>query len=458
MTDQSFVINRVHIIDSEGELQRDRLVRIAGGRISAVEDAVPHGSEVVNKGAELIDGSGCVLTPGLVNLHTHTPMNIFRGISEDVDADTWFNRDIWPYESKLEEGDIRVGSMLAMAEMIDNGVTACADHYFSPEVICKAALETGIKLDIAPTLFGPAGDFSGQLAATEALYEAWNGYGGGGGGGGGKGTGDGTGRGRGGQISVRFGPHSPYLCSPEELKLTAAAARRIGAGVHIHLAETREKVEESLRKRGKTPYEVIRDAGFFDLPLIIGHGIFITESDRKLVNPELTTMALCPKTYLKLGMGVGNILDRIDELPAAIGTDGAASSNTLDPLEQARILALLGKDRAGTGASWDAKTIWKILMRGHRALPFGSGEIAVKAPADLVLWDLHGFHTAPAYNPLSALLYSAGSREVRSVWINGELKKRDGKLLLDEKGILREAADRVQALMRRGRGETKLVF
>jgi 5-methylthioadenosine/S-adenosylhomocysteine deaminase len=431
---RDFLIDHVHIIDAEGVLHEDMRVRLSEGLIAGVESAnAPPDFPT----AETVDGRGCYLTPGLVNMHTHTPMNIFRGISEDVDADTWFNRDIWPYESLIEDADVRAGTLLAAAEMIDCGVTACADHYFSAEVICQAALEIGIRLDIAPTLFGPAGDFSGQLERTGELFRSWNG--------------------REGRIAVRFGPHSPYLCSPQELRMTAEAAGRLGTGAHIHLTDAEKQVGESIRKYGRTPFAVVHEAGLFDVPLIIGHGIFIREEERQLVSRD-SVMVLCPKTYMKLGMGMGNVLQQPEQLPLTVGTDGAASSNTLSPLEQARLLALIGKGAARDGAAWKASDIWKMLMRGHQALPFGTGRVKAGAPADLVLWNLASLRTAPVYSPLSALIYGAGPTEVTHVWIGGTLVKRDGRLTCDYRGIIDEASERARALVRRGRGETRLVF
>ena len=434
----SFLITHVHIIDEQGAVFRDKTVYLENGKIEIITSDSSRIPESVQQNAEEISGKGCFLTPGLVNLHTHSPMTIFRGIAEDVDADTWFNRDIWPYESVLTPEDIRAGARLAAAEMINCGVTAYADHYFSADIICETAAETGLRLDIAPTLFGLSGNFAEQLQQTRTLFDRWNNHD--------------------NRIAVRLGPHSPYTCTPDQLKDAAEFAAGLKTGIHLHVSETREQVEKSLEMYGKTPYQIIADAGLFDLPLIIGHGIHLTDEDRLLLNTEKTIMAICPKTYLKLGTGTGNIFTNSEELPLAIGTDGAASSNTLNPLEQAGLLALLGKNQAQTGEAWNTVTVWKILMNGHNALPFGSGKIAEGAPADLVLWSLSDIITAPVYNPLAALLYSADPSHVQFVWTAGKLRKRDGKVMLDTESIVKEASERAESLVNRGRGTTKLIF
>ncbi len=361
--EQRFLLTDVNCIGKDGTVRRNCNLLVEEGVITRIgkagEERVPAGERPL----VTVAGNGGYVTPGLVNMHTHSPMNIFRGIAEDVDADTWFNRDIWPYESVMEADDIRAGTRLAAAEMLANGVTSVADHYFSAGIICETALEAGLRLDIAPTLFGMAGGFRRQLAETEMLHADWHG--------------------RDGRIAVRLGPHSPYTCSDKELEMVSEVAGKLEAGIHIHVSETAEQVARCIEAYGKTPFSLLQAVGLLQFPLIVGHGIYITDSERSLLAGKDISLAVSPKTYLKLGMGVGNILDRPEELPLVIGTDGAASSNTLNPLEQARILALLGKDHAGDGGAWRVEELWSMLMRGHDALPFNTGDIAVGMDADM---------------------------------------------------------------------------
>ncbi|MBU1081231.1 MAG: amidohydrolase family protein, partial [Spirochaetes bacterium] len=388
-------------------------------------------------GDEVVDCSRLVLSPGLVNLHTHSPMNIFKGIAEDATPDRWFNEEIWPYESKMDGDDVEAGAALAIAEMLDNGVTAYADHYFSAERVCSAVEKSGIRADVAPTLFGMAGDFEGQLARAADLVREWNG--------------------RAGRISMRLGPHSPYTCSPEELAECAKAASDLGVGTHIHVEDSEPQIAASVERYGRTPLRVVADAGLTSLPLIIGHGYWIMDEERELLR-EGNWIAVCMKTYMKLGEGPGRVWRRPDELPLCIGTDGAASSNTLSPLEQARILALMGKYQERDAEAFPLRSAWKTLMRGHDALPFGSGRIEAGAPADLVLWDLRRPNTFPAYDPLAALLYSADASNARHSMVAGRWVKRDGELLLDVEAIVARAGERAAGILRKGKGKTDLAF
>lgn len=164
-------------------------------------------------------------------------MNIFKGIAEDVNIDDWFNKEIWPYESKMQDEDIYWGAKLACREMINNGITAFADHYFKSDLIAKACKEIGIKGDIAYTIFGFGGDCQEELSLAEKFCkdyqnDQW--------------------------VKPRLGPHSPYMCSPEVLQKISAKAVELGIGLHIHISETEVQVKQSLEKYGKTPFALCR--------------------------------------------------------------------------------------------------------------------------------------------------------------------------------------------------------
>ncbi len=433
------ILQDVTVIDRDGEVSGPRTIAIENGLVASVTGGQTQGAGEQSRrpDEEVVDCSRLYLSPGLVNLHTHSPMSIFRGIAEDATPDRWFNEEIWPYESTMDGDDVEAGAWLAIAEMLDSGVTAFADHYFMADRICAAALGSGIRADIAPTLFGMAGDFDGQLGRAADLVREWNG--------------------RAGRLSLRLGPHSPYTCSPAELELCAATASALGVGAHLHVADSEPQIAASVAAYGRTPFRVVADSGLMDLPLIVGHGYWILDEERKLLG-DRTWMAVCMKTYMKLGEGPGRVWQRPGELPLCIGTDGAASSNTLSPLEQARLLALVGKYQERNAETFPLKIIWKILMRGHDALPFGTGRVEAGAPADFVLWDLSRPSTSPVHDPLAAIIYSADARNVLHSMVAGKWVKKDGRVLLDIDLIVARAAERSAGMLRKGKGKTKLEF
>lgn len=397
--------------------------------------------------AEADDGSiqadetiGCgkyYISPGLANLHTHTAMNIFKGIAEDVTADAWFNEMIWPYESKMTDDDVYIGTMLGIAEMINNGVTVFADHYFGEEQVLQAVKDTGIRGDLAPTLFGAAPDFPERLAQVKEFLTDH--------------------RQDSPRIAFHVGPHANYTCPGDTLGMIVDAAKALELPIHLHVSEEDVQVEKARRETGMTPFGILHAAGGFDCKVLIGHGLWIEEEDLKFLRDD-TWFAFCPKTYMKLASGRGGFFDYYQQLNYGFGTDGAASSNTLNPVEQARIFGLLGKYQDRNSAAFSAEEIWKHLMAGHQAFPFGSGRLKEGAPADLVIWDLHTLDTFPFYNPISAILYSSNSQNVRYTMVAGEFLKYDGRLKMDTEALVKEATRLQKALLARGKGKAQVTY
>lgn len=425
------LFKNANLINELGDVFTCMDMLIADGKIAQI------GENLVCENAQVIDCTDKFITPGFASMHNHSPMNIFKGIAEDVHIDDWFNKELWPYESKMQDEDIYWGAKLACAEMINNGITAFADHYFKGHLIAQACEETGIKGDIAWTIFGFGGDCKEELAlATEFCKDYANNP----------------------LVNPRMGPHSPYMCSVDVLKEIIEKAKELGVGIHLHVSETKAQVDASKElHNGKTPFEVVNMAGGFSLPCIIGHGLWIEEGDLKYIN-ENTVFAVSPKTYTKLGMGDGGLWKYRKQINIAAGNDGSASSNSIDVLEQIRMFALLGKwyDNA---EDFTLKEMWQYLMAGHKYLNFNSGKLAEGYSADLNIFDLNTVSAAPVYNPLAAIIYSAvPAVSITDVMINGKFVKKDGKLAFDEKEIIKNASACAKEIYARGRGETKLYF
>jgi len=421
------------LINEKAEVYKNYNILIRDGKI---EKVFPDSADIIPD-VEIIDCSNFFITPGFANVHAHSPMNIFKGIAEDVDEFAWFNKEIWPYESKMDGDDVYAGCRLAIAEMLHKGVTVFADHYFEAEMICKAVLETGIRGDIAPTLFGMAGGYDDQLQQSAELmkkYEHNNDY-----------------------LDFHFGPHSPYTCNPEELKKTAVMAESMNRGIHLHVADAEAQIQNSLDAYGKTPFQVLADSGIMNRPLIVGHGLWMLEEEKKLITDD-TWFAVCPKSYMKLSAGMGRIWKWHKDLPLCIGTDGAASANSLDPLEQLKLFLLIGKFNLGNAEDFTIEEGWKMLMRGHNALNFHTGKLKDGYGADLLFWNLDHFNSLPVYNPLASIIYSCGAENIVHSMINGKFVKKDGKLILDVEDIQRDVKFRAASILKKGKGSTKLVF
>lgn len=427
------ILKNAGVIDESGTFFTGKNLLIHQGKIYQVTDELPAEIET----AEVMDCSQYIISPGLVNLHTHSPMNLFRGLAEDVSIEDWFNLEIWPYERNMTADHASAGTMAAIYEMLDAGVTAFADHYMFPEAIIHAVQQTGIRCDLAPTLFGVSESFEKDLAEAGELVRKYQGHN--------------------SRLALRLGPHSPYTCSPEQLKEVADVAKELKTGIHIHISETEQQLKDSMKRFGKTPFQVLAEAGGFEVPVIVAHGLWIQPEDRKLLTRE-TAIAMSPKTYLKLAMGQGHLWNGPEELPLAVGTDGAASSNSLNPLEQVRLFGLLGKHFSQDATQFSCKSLWKILMAGHGALPFNTGKVKAGAEADLVFWDLSSPGVMPVHNPLAAILYSSSNQQVRHVMVGGQWVKFDGWVKMDEKAVQQELMEKSQHMMKLGKGKTPLQF
>ncbi len=468
----SLVLANANVIRADGSIQTGCDVVVRNGVIEEVLNREERDLSCSDRSVntwEVCDCTDCFVTPGLVNLHTHSPMTILRGIAEDVNVEEWFNRRIWPFESTLTEKDVYIGAMLGIYEMIDCGTTAFCDHYFFADKIASAAFESGIRADIAPTVFGMVPNWHEALDEASLLIENIN-------------------HKWGSLVKMRIGPHAPYTCSPSVLEACAERAVELNVGIHIHVSETEKQIKDSITQYGKTPFAILKESGVLDVPCIIGHGIWIQAEELSYVGDD-AVFAVCPKTYLKLSSGFGNLyrfqwerlakdearrldqgnyevsgesscLGRLEEpLKIGVGTDGAASSNTLNPLEQVRLYGLLAKDHLGDASAYPLKSLWQMLMNGHLALSANTGDVAPGYAADLVVWDLDMVHTWPVYDPLASILYSADARNVRHVLVEGHFKKRDGKVLVcNVEELLKESQDIRDRLLTEGPKTSELKY
>ncbi|HHZ01642.1 MAG TPA: amidohydrolase [Tissierellia bacterium] len=429
--DKKILLKNGTIIYEDGSLGKNKNIYIEEGKIKKISGEVEEGDY------QVIDCSNLYITPGFVNLHTHSPMNIMKGIAEDISIENWFNERIFPYESKLEADDVYWGTVIASLEMINNGVIAFADHYFFEESVYKAVEDVGIRADIAPTVFGLVDDYEEQLKNAESFINKY--------------------KDKNNRIKLRLGPHAPYTCPGEKLKEIVDTAKKLNVGIHIHVSETKEQVEDSIKQTGKSPIQVLYESGGFDIDVIIAHGLWTLEEDLKYIS-EKCVFVFSPKTYMKLSMGKGNIYELKDKLNYSFGTDGAASSNTLSPLEQARMFALNGKFITGDATNFETKEIWKRLMDGHKALKFNTGTIAEGYDADLLLWDLNKASTFPVYDPLTSIIYSSDASNIRYTMVEGEFLKFDGKLTKDINNVLQKVGEIQERVLMRGKGKKKVNY
>lgn len=408
-------------------------IGIRGNRIQMV---APSGSGDPPEAVRVIAGEGKIALPGLINLHAHAAMVLFRGAAEDVPLGQWLHDYIWPMEVNLTPDDIYHGARLAAAEMIAAGVTTVVDHYFAMDRVAQAIVESGMRGHLAWTMFGQ--DPRGELATAEHFASRWHGA-------------------AGGRVRVWLGPHAPYTCPPEFLKDAAAEARRLGLGCHIHVSETVEQVEASRRNWGVPPIQWLDRLGLLENRTLLAHAAHPTPEELDLLAGRPTGVAHCPKTFLKLAAGIAPVVEmRRRGIPVGLGSDGAASNNTLDILEQMRLAALLQKHQRGDAGALPLHEVLALAtFEGARALGLENelGRIAPGYLADIILLGTEGPHLQPLHNPLAAVVYSARASDVDTTIVDGRILMEGGRLLsVDVQEVTREVVARAGRLTRRDHG------
>ena len=426
------LIKNVNIVtlDMNGRVLKDASLLIEDKKISALGDL----KEDV-QADEIVDAGGKAVMPGLFNSHCHTPMLFIRGWAEDMLFPEWLQK-IWVAESGLTADDVYWVASLAAVEMIRSGTIAFNEHYFFQDRIAEVVERSGMKAALAWCVFGEGEG----TAASPQLQQAvdWT-----------KGMLE-SGQER---IKVFLGPHSPYTCSRAFLEQVVGFAHELGTGIHFHLAESREQVEESLEKYGLSPVVHSDGIGIFDVPggCVAAHTLQIDERDTEILAAKNVCIPHCPNTYMKLAMPFESLKPRMQAgVITSLGTDGPASNSTLDMFASIRQTALVHKflsnDPEFLGGD---QTLRMASQVGAKAMGFAdSGMLKEGMAADLILVDVNAAHMQPAHDLVANLVHSSKGSDVTDMMVNGKWLMRDRVLLtLDEEKILAEAKQRSARLV-----------
>lgn len=408
-------------IVTDGPAYPRKYIGITGRRIAYIGAVRPEGYE----DAYLIDGAGKVAAAGMINAHTHIAMCLLRSYADDMTLMDWLQNKVWPAEAGLREGDCYAGTRLGILEMLKSGTTAFADMYFFMEETARAVEEAGIRACLSRGLTGEKYDKEDvRLAENIDLFKNWNG------------RGD-------GRITVMLGPHAPYTCSAEYLRLLTEASAELGCGLHMHLSETRQEVEDCVKKYGMTPIKYADSLGILDRGCLIAHGVWATDEEIDLMAAKKARLAHNPQSNLKLASGIAPVTKMLSKgIMVGLGTDGATSNNNLDMLEETRLAAMLHKGISGDPLAVPAATAWDMATRqGAACIGYEDlGEIREGCLADIVLYNMERPCWYPRHDRLSLLVYAANAGDADTVIINGRVIMEKGDVkTLDEEKICAEA-------------------
>lgn len=365
-----------------------------------------------------------LLMPGLVNSHTHSAMTLLRGYADDLPLMDWLGNHIWPAEQRMvDEAFVRLGSELAIAEMISSGTTCFADMYFFPEQTAQVAVQAGIRATIGLVVI----DFPNAWASTpeEHLHKGLRLH-------------DELKHHQ--LIRTMFAPHAPYTVSAPSLERIEILAEELDIPIQTHLHETKGEIEQYVAQHKMRPLAHLDRLRLVSPRLMGVHATDLLDSEIELLAERGSTVIHCPESNMKLASGVCPI-DRLKKagVNLALGTDGAASNNDLDLFGEMRSAALLAKVGSGDPTLLPAMgALHMATLGGARALGLEQeiGSLVPGKSADFIALELSGFHNLPAHNLISNLVYASGRGDVTDAWVAGtrllaerQLTRIDGEKL-----------------------------
>jgi len=395
---------------------------ISGAKLSVVNGAA---DSTVPSG-DVIDCSGCLIMPGLVNAHTHAAMAMLRGLADDVPLDTWLNDYIFPAEARFAAPEfVYLGAKLAAVEMILSGITCCADGYFFMEQSARAFVEVGIRAVVAQGILDAPAPDAPQPGSWKERVE----------------------------VFLRDFPsdplvipalfcHSPYLCSPGTLRSAWEMCEAQDMRLFIHVAETEREVEVIRSRYGQTPVEHLSRVGVLGQRLVAVHCVHLSEREKEMIAESGTSVVHCPESIMKLASGAAPVAGLLARgAIVGLGTDGPASNNNLDMFEEMRSASFMAKLVSRDPLALDAATMIRMATSsGARALGMETliGALEPGKAADLIVVDLTRPHFTPLYDPISHLVYCARGSDVRDAIVNGRPVVRDGRVTTVNEAKLRE--------------------
>jgi 5-methylthioadenosine/S-adenosylhomocysteine deaminase len=429
---------RVVTMDGNDSIVRGDLL-IRDGRIASV------GGESATSADEVIDAKGCAVMPGFVQTHLHLCQTLFRGAADDLALIDWLKKRVWPMEAAHTAESIRASARLSIAELVRGGTT-CAltmETVRHTEEVLRVVEESGFRATVGKCMMDRGDDVPRELyeetheSVQESLrlIDKWHGR-------------------SDGRIRCCFAPRFAISCTQELLSEVSHLARERGVMVHTHAAENKNECEIVERETGMRNVAYLDSLGISGGHVMLAHCIHLDDEEMATLARTKTNVAHCPSSNLKLGSGIARVAEMLERgISVSLGADGAACNNRLDMFTEMRTTALLQKALHGPEVLPAARALRMATIDGARALGLEKeiGSLEPGKRADVILVDLAQTHSSPQRDDVvSALVYSAGSSDVRTTIIDGRVVMRDGELLtLNEADVIAEANREATALAER---------
>lgn len=411
---------------------RDGIIVQVGGDYTPVGDAY-----------EILDVTGCVVMPGLVQAHIHMVQTLARGRADDLELLDWLGKVVWPYEAALSADDVAATARLAAAEMLLSGTTCVLDMATvrHTERVFEVARDIGIRATIGKCMMDADDAYPGLRESTQssldtsaALCERWHG------------SAD-------GRLRYAYTPRFALSCTEELLRATAVEARARKAMVHTHASENRDEIAEVRRRTGMANIDYLHSVGLTGPDVGLAHCVWVSDDERRLLRDTGTHVLHCPSSNAKLGSGIAPIAEYLDAgISVGIGADGAPCNNNLDAFVELRLAVLLQKARLGGKVLPAPLAVRMATLGGARALGLADriGSLEEGKCADIIALDVTRAHSVPSPDPYSTAVYAARSTDVRHVVVDGRVVVRDHALLtLDVEAAVADGKARADRIFTR---------
>ncbi len=423
-------------MDAERRVIRNGAVAVREGEIVAVGPAAEVGN-LYTADRTIRPGPHDIVLPGLVNAHNHAAMTLLRGIADDMRLMDWLENYIFPAESSLVSPEfVRAGTQLAAMEMIRTGTTTFADMYYFEDDVAWVVRDVGLRGVLGQTLLEmPTPDSANigeGLAYTEQFLQNWEDH---------------------PRVTAAVAPHAPYTNGPESLQRAAELARRYGAPLLIHVAETPDEVEQIRDRYGLSPVQHLQNIGFIGPDVLGAHSVWVDAADMAVLEQAGVGVVHNPESNMKLASGTMPLQElRAAGVAVGLGTDGAASNNDLDMFGAMLTTALLHKHMSGDPTAMPAAQVVALAtIDGARAMHMDEtiGSLEVGKRADLIVIDGGAVNMVPQYDPYSHLVYAARGDNVTLTVVDGRILFENGVFSTLDPDLVIEAAQAVANDVRR---------
>ncbi|MBQ2936063.1 MAG: amidohydrolase [Lachnospiraceae bacterium] len=418
------ILKNISAILPNGEKDevKETSIYIEGDRIVAIGNAPEGFAE-----EKVIDGKDKLVIPGLINCHTHSYMAFMRNVADDLSFMDWLFGTIDPIEQQMTDEDTYWGACLAILEMMKSGTTCFNDMQMNIHQTTRAVKESGMRAVISRGLVGSGNDEAGQVRLAQAYEE--------------RDAAKDCDR-----LSFMLGPHAPYTCDDGFMRIVSEEAKKNNMRIHVHLSESVSEIQQIKEKYGCTPIEMANNNGLFDVPAIAAHCVQVDDKDIAILKEKGVSVVTNPASNMKLGNGFAPVDKMLGAgVNVCLGTDGAASNNSLNMFHELSLLTLIHKGVNKTPQCVSAREGFRIAtINGAKALGLEKeiGSIEVGKKADLAILNLNTPSLTPRNNLIAGLSYSANGSEVETVIIDGKITMENRKVLtMDEELVYKKVND-----------------